>query len=180
MNTESALSTKSLGETTASPESIRQVAAEPRFETRRRTTDGHRSLHAREAFHAGQILSDFSMSRREDEPSYLTVQVSEDEHVRLIPSHLELINHSCDPNVFFDVETRKLVALKDLAVGEELVFFYPSTEWLMVQPFQCLCGSKDCLGVIQGASLLSEEEALRYDINPHIRALMRQASTVAA
>jgi SET domain-containing protein len=40
---------------------------------------------------------------------------------------MQYINHSCDPNVAFDTTAFKLVALKDIKAGDELVFFYPST-----------------------------------------------------
>ncbi|KAB8242433.1 hypothetical protein BDV35DRAFT_366204 [Aspergillus flavus] len=43
---------------------------------------------------------------------------------------------------------------RPLTVGDELTFFYPSTEWTMVQPFQCGCGAglRRCLGRVAGAS----------------------------
>lgn len=156
------------------------IAPDSRFETRQVRSNGHRSLHAREVFRSGQILAEFGQSLPGQEPSYLTVQVGELEHIRLVPSHLELINHSCEPNVFFNVETRQIQALKNIAVGEELTFFYPSTEWQMTQPFRCHCGSETCLEVIQGAAFLSEDILLRYNVNPHIRELVRQASIVPA
>ena len=40
---------------------------------------------------------------------------------------------------------------RGLKAGEELTFFYPSTEWDMDQGFDCFCGSKVCLGYIGGA-----------------------------
>jgi hypothetical protein len=69
------------------------------------------------------------------------------------------VNHSCDPNVFFDLTERparssprqpadfppswKLKTLsKGVKKGETLTFFYPSTEWDMGVPFDCLCGSE--------------------------------------
>jgi hypothetical protein len=40
---------------------------------------------------------------------------------------------------------------KGLKAGQELTFFYPSTEWDMDQGFDCFCGSENCLGYIGGA-----------------------------
>lgn len=65
---------------------------------------------------------------------------------------MESINHSCAPNVFFNTSTFNLECLRPVAVGEELCFFYPSTEWDMDSPFECLCGAPRCLGNIKYVS----------------------------
>ncbi|MGK7904081.1 MAG: SET domain-containing protein-lysine N-methyltransferase [Hormoscilla sp.] len=65
----------------------------------------------------------------------------------LDPDFLQYINHSCAPNVFFDTSDLFLRALSKIEIGEELTFFYPSTEWSMDRQFDCLCQSKDCLVV---------------------------------
>lgn len=56
-------------------------------------------------------------------------------------SDMVYINHSCAPNVAMDVDRMVVRALEDIAIGEELSFFYPSTEWEMEQPFECWCNS---------------------------------------
>lgn len=61
---------------------------------------------------------------------YSSVQISPTEHVEL-NSDLLYLNHSCDPSTYLDVTKRCLVALKSLKNGDELTFFYPSTEWDM-------------------------------------------------
>jgi hypothetical protein len=35
---------------------------------------------------------------------------------------------------------------KGIEVGQELTFFYPSTEWDMAQGFECICGTATCRG----------------------------------
>jgi hypothetical protein len=62
----------------------------------------------------------------------------------------------------------ELRAIRDIEPGEELTFFYPSTEWDMITPFQCLCGSSQCLKRIGGARYLSLNVLSRYFINQHI------------
>jgi hypothetical protein len=52
-------------------------------------------------------------------PNYLTVQIGENRHIRLDPEYLKNINHSCDPNVFFDTAAMEVVALQDIAAGQE-------------------------------------------------------------
>lgn len=61
---------------------------------------------------------------------YSSVQISATEHVEL-NSDLLYLNHSCDPSTYLDITKRAIVALKDIKQGEELTFFYPSTEWDM-------------------------------------------------
>lgn len=61
---------------------------------------------------------------------YSSVQVSATEHVEL-NSDLVYMNHSCDPSTHMDVDRMVVVAIKDIKAGDELTFFYPSTEWDM-------------------------------------------------
>ncbi|KAH9004694.1 hypothetical protein EDB86DRAFT_2884976 [Lactarius hatsudake] len=98
--------------------------------------------------------------------SYATMQCGRgpDDHV-LLNSDLLYVNHSCDPNIAFDLSSPdqskwRAYALKRIAIGEPLTFFYPSTEWLMDQPFDCTCGAPSCLRRIGGAAILSKEELL--------------------
>ena len=35
----------------------------------------------------------------------------------------------------------RLTALRPISEGDELTFFYPSTEWAMAEPFECGCGA---------------------------------------
>lgn len=120
-------------------------------------------------FKENDCLIKFSYSEKVNRPTYLTVQINEKEHITLNPSFLQYINHSCDPNVFFDVESFKLIAIKPISKGEELTFFYPSTEWEMIQPFECYCKSISCLHFVKGAKFLAESEILEHKFSNYIR-----------
>jgi hypothetical protein len=120
------------------------------------------------AFEAGDVVARFRARAEHDEPSWLTVQVSEDVHIVLDPDILASLNHCCDPNVFLDVQAMCLVALRPILVGDELTFFYPSTEWDMAEPFECGCGSAECIGRIAGARETPLQVLARYRLNPHI------------
>ena len=65
---------------------------------------------------------------------------------------------------------------RDLEVGDELTFFYPSTEWGCARPFDCVCGAGEdwCIGVHRGAEGLSKEVMERYFVNKHIRVLVAE------
>ena len=116
----------------------------------------------------GGVVASFRARAEHDEPSWLTVQVSEHVHIVLDPDILASLNHSCDPNVFLDVEAMRLVALRPISEGDELTFFYPSTEWDMAEPFECGCGSPECIGRIAGARETPLHALARYRLNPHI------------
>ena len=124
--------------------------------------NNHRSLYSRKEFRVNELISEFTAKGVYPNPSYLTVQISDEEHIELFPECLECINHSCDPNCFFDTTKMQLVSLKRIKEGEELTFFYPSTEWDMDQAFQCFCRNKNCIGMIQGAKYLSESIIKNY------------------
>ena len=121
-----------------------------------------KSLHAVSGFNNGEVISVFSAGEVCSSPHYLTVQTGKERHITLVPQFLQYINHSCDPNVFFDTASMQLKALKNISVNEEFSFFYPSTEWDMAQPFYCYCESQNCLQNIQGARYLNADQIKRY------------------
>jgi len=127
-----------------------------------------KSLHASATFNAGETICKFSAATELENPTYLTVQIGINKHITLSPSFIQYINHSCEPNVFFNTSTMELIALKQIAIGNELVFFYPSTEWDMTQSFQCFCGSSACLKEIKGAAYLSADIISKYQFTEFI------------
>ncbi|KAK6080463.1 galactose-proton symport [Seiridium cupressi] len=109
-----------------------------------------------------------------EEPSYATVQFDKNKHLNL-NSDLLYINHSCEPSLIFDTGNLNILAGPNgLQAGEELTFFYPSTEWDMAQSFDCLCGKPTCRGRISGAKDMTSEQLEGLWINGHIRELLEQ------
>lgn len=139
---------------------------------------GQQSLQATRGFKTGEIICAFSASAVSSVPSYLTVQTGIDKHITLSPEFLQYMNHSCVPNVFFDTQRMELICLRDIAPGDEITFFYPSTEWEMAQPFLCQCGHAECLQIIQGASFLREETLNKYKLTSFIQNMLREKSKV--
>ncbi|KAI0031286.1 hypothetical protein K488DRAFT_52426 [Vararia minispora EC-137] len=120
-------------------------------------------LVARKGFATNELITRIEGTTRGPK-AYSSVQCGpgEDDHIEL-NSDLLYANHSCDPNIAFDLSSRDpsgwhVRALKPIATGEELSFFYPSTEWEMSQPFVCQCGALSCLREIRGAIALGEDE----------------------
>jgi hypothetical protein len=137
---------------------------------------GEKSLHVTKCFYKGELISVFSSTVVLEKPNYLTVQIDELKHIILDPVFLQYINHSCDPNVFFDTAKMELIALKEIRSGDELLFFYPSTEWDMDQPFDCFCGAAQCLQWIKGAAHLMEAQATKYKFTEFIKNKLQKRS----
>ncbi|KAG6015976.1 hypothetical protein E4U43_004406 [Claviceps pusilla] len=107
-----------------------------------------------------------------EEPTYATVQMDKNRHLNL-NSDLLYINHSCEPSLIFDMASMNILAgPKGLRPGDELTFFYPSTEWTMAQPFTCLCKHPSCRGTISGAKDMPPAQLQGTWLNPHIRELL--------
>jgi hypothetical protein len=146
---------------------------DPRFEIHELQPQGHRALFSRANFQAGEAIRTFGASQIMTQPDRYTVQTATaNRHIILEPEFLLYINHHCRPNVFFDLRTMQLRAVAPIRKGDELTFFYPSTEWSMSEAFTCHCGSAHCLGKIQGAAFLDEETLKTYDLSEHIKDLM--------
>jgi uncharacterized protein len=71
------------------------------------------------------------------------------------------INHSCNPNCGIK-NLFEVVAMHDIAVGEEITWDYAMTEdsdWIM----KCMCGETNCRGIVGAYSMLTEEDRKRYE-----------------
>ncbi|MHB8125019.1 MAG: SET domain-containing protein-lysine N-methyltransferase [Desulfitobacteriaceae bacterium] len=124
-------------------------------------------LHATELIHASTRLFSFDPSCTQKEKTYQTIQVGPDKHLLADPI-LVLLNHSCDPNLIIDTENGLIYAKKDIFPGEELNYFYPSTEWDMARPFKCNCQSSRCIGHVKGALRIPLNILSAYYLNNHI------------
>src|SRR5688572_26102552 len=131
---------------------------------------------AQRSYQPGEVVIAFSAREVVSEANYLTVQVGLNRHILLYPEHLQYINHSCDPSVFFDTHAMQIVALKEIEEGDEMTFFYPSTEWDMAQPFTCFCGSANCLGEIRGAAHINPEILTNYKLTRFIQQQLHDRS----
>ena len=131
---------------------------------------------ARRAFAANAVFCPMEFGPVRSQPWRHSIQIAFDQHAEPLPTFLRYLNHSCDPNLFIDVRARQVTSLRPIAVGEELTFFYPSTEWRMQSPFPCACGASDCLSQIRGASELSAGVLQRYRLSPVIVELIALGS----
>jgi len=135
-----------------------------------RRQNKYRSLSTKHACKKGEIICPIPTATLYDKPNQFTVQIGRDRHVEV--KELSSMNHSCNPNTFLDTTRMLVFAARDVAVGEELTFFYPSTEWEMSSPFICLCGAANCIHVVAGARFLPLSTLEQHFLNRHIRELM--------
>jgi len=135
-----------------------------------KTENKFRSLITKQAYKKGEIICEIPTEKVVDKANRYTVQIDRDRHTEV--GKLSALNHSCDPNVILDTENLQMVACRDIEQGEELSFFYPSTEWEMDAPFICLCGASNCIHVVAGARFLPLSTLENHYLNRHIRDLM--------
>ncbi len=122
-------------------------------------------------FRRGEVIYHISGYRVTEGATYQTIQVGRAQHIEEL-GVIAYLNHSCQPNTVIDVARLDVLAARDIAAGEELNFFYPSTEWEMDRPFICLCGAPQCVRLVAGAKYLSVDTLSRYFINPHVREMI--------
>lgn len=132
-----------------------------------RTENKFRTLITKQAYKKGEVICAIPSESVVDKPTRFTVQITKNSHTHV--GKLAALNHSCDPNVILDTEHMLMVARRDIEKGEELSFFYPSTEWEMQAPFICLCGSTNCIHVVAGARFLPLSTLEMHYLSTHIR-----------
>ena len=147
------------------------------------TPYGQTSVNSRVARPRGSHLCYVTAHYTVPEATWSSIQTSRTDHAEL-NSGLVYMNHSCAPTVELEVyppdaqghypngmaaEVR-VARDSDLEVGDEITFFYPSTEWASPRPFQCMCGTegKGCIGLQRGSSYLSKKQLDKYFINKHV------------
>jgi hypothetical protein len=148
--------------------------------------NGEFCVYALEFIEAGQMFLQI-MGEQRDRPSPSSIQVGWNLHLDVNGStSLEelmdhspwrFMNHSCDGNAM--VQDNHLVAIRVIRPGEEITFNYNATEFEMVCPFTCRCGSLFCVREIRGFKYLKpkERERLRPLLNLHLKNFLDMPGT---
>jgi SET domain len=76
----------------------------------------------------------------------------------------DFLNHSCDPNIGIRLNERGelIVALRDIAAHEELVYDFSTYSNNPYESFHCRCGAANCRGIIGNFNTLPVELQHRY------------------
>ena len=73
----------------------------------------------------------------------------------------KFINHSCNPNA--SIKGRlSIVALRKIKEGEEITFDYSVIEGDQRWEMKCLCGEKNCRGLIKSIHFLPKKQFTKY------------------
>ena len=128
------------------------------IDVRRSSIDGQ-GIFARRAFRPGDRIANVRVVREITPDAPIRPDLGErpehcaypDGKVVLIAPPERHVNHSCDPNAYerFEGQASSLVALRDIAPGEEITIDYNinianGTAW------PCTCGAARCNGMVAG------------------------------
>lgn len=94
----------------------------------------------------GDVLQVRGYTEVKDRNVY-TVEFGEDYHV--MHNVMRYINHSCDPNMYFDKDKRSFIVTETINEGQEITFDYKENESEISSPFDCGCGYEGCRGRIE-------------------------------
>jgi hypothetical protein len=110
------------------------------------------------SFRKGEVILEMDDSHVVPDPTRLTKEQHELEldylaygKIVIMQAPERYINHSCDPNSYVKTVSgiRKVVAMRDIQKGEEIVGDY-SINGYNEGTFKCRCGSENCRGIYQG------------------------------
>jgi len=84
-----------------------------------------------------------------EEVTQFSLQLAEGVHLH-DPYFYGKLLHSCDPNTYVDLKTRRFIALKPIAANEFVTLDYTQTEDFLFRGFYCDCGASNCKGHVVG------------------------------
>ena len=92
-----------------------------------------------------------------------------------------MVNHSCSPNCGMSGQTL-VVAMRDIAPGEELTYDYAMSDGSPYDEFECHCGRPECRGKVTGSDWMRPELQVRYRgyFSPYLARRISQLAPVGA
>ncbi len=143
----------------------------PKLEARPLPEKGFYGVFALEPVQAGELLvmwsgSLYSLENLEQLPVIersRSVQVEDD--LFMVPvkqgEPADFINHACNPNAGLNGQIG-LVAMREIAVGEEICYDYAMSDGSSYDEFECHCGYPDCRHRVTGGDWRLPELQQRY------------------
>ena len=126
----------------------------------------------------GTILTRINFETYPLEQRSRSIQIDVDQFV-LGPESRESgdsINHSCLPNCGMRNATQ-LIAMREVAVGEELTYDYATSDTSDYDEFECACGSDNCRGRVSGNDWKLPDLQSRYQnmFSPYVQRKIQAA-----
>ncbi|GAB4524319.1 MAG: hypothetical protein Fur0018_07820 [Anaerolineales bacterium] len=115
----------------------------------------------------GGLIMSLEEMRRNVPPDHWRYSVQVEEDLYLVSDHTkppeaaDFINHACEPNVGIQGQI-VLVAMRQIAPGEELCFDYAMTDGSPYDEFDCACGAASCRKHISGEDWKNPVLQARY------------------
>ncbi len=116
---------------------------------------GQKGVYATRGIPAGGVVLELSPVFRAA-PERHSVQLGPERHQAFTNEADDYLNHSCHPNARVHGDALLVLAVADIAPGEEVTFDYSSSEWDMAEPFVCTCDGRARL--VRGYKHLSATE----------------------
>jgi D-alanine-D-alanine ligase len=145
----------------------------------RRTRYGG-GITSRDAWKKHDILSGLTLTDFSAERTRWTVQIGLALHAEMRPAEIGYINHSCAPNVELDLVANVVRALRNIAPGDDLGWFYPCSEWQMSESFHCECGAAACIGLVNGAENIAKEVLAKFQLSSFVEERLAEREQHAA
>lgn len=105
-----------------------------------------RDLVATDDFRQGELVIALP-SASQPLPDKYSIEIAPGVHIDCSNSLVGAVNHSCNPNAA--VRNGKIVAWACIKAGDSITIDYKRTETKLAEPFDCNCGSKNCLGGVE-------------------------------
>lgn len=103
---------------------------------------------------------DFAETKRRGPRECMAIQIGPGRYIDTQAPGV-FVNHSCEPNAGI-CDDVNMIALRDIAAGEEIRFDYSTTMEEQSFTMECLCGLPQCRHVISDFSTLPERLQQRY------------------
>jgi len=122
---------------------------------------------AEEPIQAGALIIVFTgplLRYAQTSPSTYALQIARDLYIGASGGMDDLINHSCEPNAGLSIRgtAADLRAIRDIAVGEEILFDYSTTLDEDDFTMSCQCEAASCRRIIRDGKYLPEDVWQRY------------------
>ncbi len=111
---------------------------------------------------AGFVMPEDAFMQLDEHTRSISIQIEEGVYLAAIqPERADYINHSCTPNSGLH-GANNLVAMRDIAVGEEVTFDYAMSDSTPYDQFDCACGTLNCRQKVTGNDWKIPELWARY------------------
>jgi SET domain-containing protein len=132
-----------------------------------RDCDTGRGVFAAANIFAGSVIMKYSgplLRYDQTTPQTLALQIGPDLYIGESGQADDFVNHSCDPAAGMNIAGTdvRLIAIRDIAVGQQITFDYSTTMDEDDFEFDCLCGSPMCRGRIRDFEHLPPQLRRKY------------------